>query len=195
MPSPIGHALGGIAAGWLVEPCDTTPAAGRSRLPAFGFAALGIAADLDLLFGVHRGPTHSVGAIALVCLLIWLVLGPRPHRQRWAAAAAAAYGSHVLLDWLGSDTSAPIGVPAVWPFSSAYFQAPWTVFLAVSRRIQEPDLFWIPNIAAVVRELLILVPLMILVARWKSKSRGAASAFAVRTSSARLLDRSDRGHP
>jgi tetratricopeptide (TPR) repeat protein len=129
-----------------------------------GFAALGIAPDLDLIVGAHRGPTHSVGAVVLVALATWFVVGRQARRGRWTIACAAAYGSHLLLDWFGLDTSAPFGIPALWPLSSAYFQAPWPVFLPVSRRIHQPDLFWIPNALAVARELLILVPIVMLVA-------------------------------
>ena len=129
-----------------------------------GFAALALAPDLDLIVGAHRGPTHSVGAVVLVALATWFVVGRQARRGRWTIACAAAYGSHLLLDWFGLDTSAPFGIPALWPLSSAYFQAPWPVFLPVSRRIHQPDLFWIPNALAVARELLILVPIVMLVA-------------------------------
>src|SRR5262245_58906966 len=112
MPSPVGHALGGIAAGWSFEPRHTPQAQRRARfrIETLGFATLGVAADLDLLLGVHRGATHSLGAIVLVALAAWLALRHRSRRDRWAIACAAAFGSHVLLDWLGSDTSAPFGV-------------------------------------------------------------------------------------
>ena len=86
-----------------------------------GFAALGIAPDLDLIVGAHRGPTHSVGAVVLVALATWFVVGRQARRGRWTIACAAAYGSHLLLDWFGLDTSAPFGIPALWPLSSAYF--------------------------------------------------------------------------
>jgi inner membrane protein len=174
MPSPIGHALGAIAAGWLLEPDHTTrtPRLAAPRIATAGFAALGVAADLDLLVGAHRGPTHSVGAIVLVAIVTWLVLGRRPGRARWAVASAAAYGSHLLLDWLGSDTSAPFGIPALWPFSSAYLQAPWPLFLAVSRRIHQPELFWIPNALAIAREVLVLLPVVVLVGYRSRRSRG-----------------------
>jgi inner membrane protein len=173
MPSPVGHALGGVAAGWLLEPEHTASAPGRSRirLETLGFAALGIAADLDLLVGSHRGATHSVGAVMVVGLVAWLALRRRSRRARWAIACGGAFGSHVLLDWLGSDTSAPFGLSALWPFSSAYYQAPWSLFPAVSRRIHQPDLFWIPNVLAVGRELVILVPVVVLVGAMTSRTR------------------------
>ena len=158
MPSPIGHALGGIAAGWLVQPRPPEPWSRRGRVLTTAFAALGMAADLDLFVGAHRGPSHSVGATAVIGLLAWAALRRSPTATRLALAAAAAYGSHVLLDWLGGDSSPPAGLLALWPLSHAYYQAPWPVFLAVSRRIHQPQLFWTPNILALARELLILLP-------------------------------------
>ena len=147
-----------------------------------GFAALGIAPDLDLIVGAHRGPTHSVAAVALVAVATWLVVGRHARRGRWAIACAAAYGSHLLLDWFGLDTSAPLGIPALWPLSSAYSQAPWPIFLPVSRRIHQPDLFWLPNALAVARELLILVPIVMLAAsRRRRMSRRLGSGAIAAT--------------
>lgn len=164
MPSPVGHALGGLAAGWLVQKPAAAPAA--RRWASIGFAALAVAPDLDLVFGTHRGAAHSLVAAALAGLTVWLVLRPRVAAAgRLAAACAAAYGSHVLLDWLGSDTSAPFGVVALWPFSAAYFIAPWHVFLPISRRIGQPELFWMPNVLALLREAIVLVPIVALVYR------------------------------
>jgi tetratricopeptide (TPR) repeat protein len=151
-----------------------------------GFAALGIAPDLDLIVGAHRGPTHSVGAVALVALATWLVVGRHARRGRWALACAAAYGSHLLLDWFGLDTSAPFGIPALWPLSSAYSQAPWPVFLPVSRRIHQPDLFWLPNALAVARELLILVPIVMLVASRRRRMSGRLGNRAIAVTIAML---------
>ncbi len=172
MPSPVGHALGGMAAGWLVEP----PRRGGllRRRSTLVFAILGIAADLDLLVGAHRGPTHSIAAALLVGVAAWVVVRRGNVRAaRMAAACALAYGSHVLLDWLGTDTSAPVGVPALWPLSCAYYEAPWHVFEPISRRFAQPALFWMPNLVAVTRELLILVPVVALV--WWARTRAHPS--------------------
>ena len=73
-----------------------------------GFAALGIAPDLDLIVGAHRGPTHSAGAVVLVALATWFVVGRQARRGRWTIACAAAYGSHLLLDWLAKDSVLPV---------------------------------------------------------------------------------------
>ena len=52
MPSPIGHALAGIAAGWLVAPPDVRDRRGAIRRAAI-FALAATAPDLDLLVGAH----------------------------------------------------------------------------------------------------------------------------------------------
>src|SRR5262245_30487894 len=113
MPSPVGHALGGLAAGWL-----TDRRGGGPRVAGL-YALAGIAAGLDLRVGGHRGPRHGLGAVVGVGALTWIAAsrtGPSPLALRLAAAVAAAYASHVLLDWLGSDSRPPIGVMALWPF-------------------------------------------------------------------------------
>ena len=151
MPSPLGHALGGLAAGWLVL---STTRQDRRGPDAAWFAAAGMAADLDLLVGAHSGPTHSVGATVVIGLLTYLV----SRRWRFALAAAAAYASHIVLDWLGSDAAPPVGIMALWPFSREYYESSLHLFYAISRRYWQPD-FWSLNLRAVARELIVLTPL------------------------------------
>ena len=66
--------------------------------------------------------THSIGAVRLVA--VWRRRSGRRRRvcdagsrAALVVAAALAYGSHLLLDWLGDDTTPPIGIMALWPFS------------------------------------------------------------------------------
>ncbi len=184
VPSPIGHALAGIAAGWFVQPGGSPSGARRLgfsrrdvRLLAL-FAVAGAAPDLDLLVGAHSGPTHGVGAAALAGALTFglfalrsgagargqspAVGGRGQTPWRLAAAVAAAYATHILLDWLGTDTSAPIGIMALWPFSHHYYESSAHVFMAISRRYWLPE-FWTWNLLALGRELLILVPIAALI--------------------------------
>jgi membrane-bound metal-dependent hydrolase YbcI (DUF457 family) len=163
MPSPIAHAIAGATAGWMIDPPardDVSATAGRVVL----FTALGIAADLDLLVGAHSGPTHGVGAAVIAGIATWLILRIRGSSAgaRTACASAIAYASHTLLDWLGTDSSPPIGIMALWPFSRGYYESPWHVFMAISRRYWLPE-FWTVNLYALGRELLILVPLALIV--------------------------------
>jgi hypothetical protein len=156
MPSPLGHALAGAAVGWIVAG-DTGGTRHRVRQPPWRhglfFAALAMVPDLDLIVGAHSGPTHSVGA-AVLAGLAGLAL---TRHARLALAAAAAYASHPLLDWLGTDTSPPIGVMALWPFSHEHFASRAHFFYAVSRRYWTAD-FVAQSVRAVAWELLVLLP-------------------------------------
>lgn len=150
MPSPIGHALGGIALGWLIAPrLARGPAA-----TALAYAAIAVAPDLDLLVGTHSTYTHSVGAVGIVFLAAWAV----SRRPRVAAAVAAAWASHLLLDWLGSDTRAPVGIMALWPFNREHYQSSLYVFDAISRRYWLVEQFVWGNLKAALKEVLILGP-------------------------------------
>jgi inner membrane protein len=192
MPSPLGHALGGMAAGWLIAGCPrlrggARPAAADGNRAAPGvrgrvarvlrhptlwqsaawFGALGVLADIDFLAGRHSHHTHSVGAVALVFVVVLALVGPR-----WwptALASAAAYSTHLLFDWMGNDTSAPIGILALWPFSEQFFQSRLFLFDAISRRYWLPG-FWVHNLRAIAWELLVLVPLVVLIARARRRT-------------------------
>ena len=173
MPSPVAHALAGIAAGWLIAPPRLGSHA-RVAVRAAAFAAAAMAPDLDLLVGTHRGPAHGLGAAVLVGAVVWFVRSSgvaRNDAARVACAAALAYASHTLLDWLGSDSSPPIGVMALWPVTRDYYESNLHVFMAISRRYWLPE-FWTYNLRALARELLILGPLFALVMalRWRRRA-------------------------
>ena len=56
MPSPIGHALAGVAVAWAIDPRT-------DRRLALTAAGLGALPDIDLLLPMpHRTITHSLGA-------------------------------------------------------------------------------------------------------------------------------------
>ena len=161
MPSPVGHALAGLAVGWLVQ--GTPPLKPKTAWvrEAALFGTLGVLPDVDLLFDAHSGPTHGVGAAALVglaALLIWP--GQPAARVQAAIACALAYASHILLDWLGSDSSPPIGIMALWPMSRDYFESSFHVFMAISRRYWQGAAFWGQNLIALAREVVILGPIL-----------------------------------
>lgn len=167
MPTPIGHALGAL----LV----TAPLRARSRLLGAGVAAAivaaGAAPDLDLLVHRHSAQTHSVGAAVIAALAAFAILRWRRVLRAGTIAVLTALAvlSHVLLDWLGTDSSPPIGVMALWPWSRAYFESDAHVFMAVSRRYWLPE-FWTYNFIVLSRELLILgIPAAI--AEWAARRR------------------------
>lgn len=162
MPTPAGHALGALLL--------TAPLRARYRMLGLGVAlgviAAGVAPDLDLLMGRHSQETHSAGAAVLAGIVAWVVLKWKGSRRAGALAfaIAVAVGSHAFLDWLGSDSSAPIGIMALWPFSREYYESNAHVFMAVSRRYWL-DEFWAYNLRVLARELLIL-GLPALAAEW-----------------------------
>ena len=175
MPSPVGHLIGGVAAGWLVygRPGVSQQADKDWKREAVIFGTLGALPDLDLLFGMHSGPTHSLGAALLVGVTAYVV-GVRLRTTApvsFALACFSAYASHILLDWLARDTTAPIGIMALWPFSREHYESSLHLFLAVSRRYHQGWSFVRHNLLAFARELLILVPLLMGVVLLRRKLR------------------------
>jgi hypothetical protein len=159
MPSPIGHALGGIAVAWVAVPR-------RNWNAALLLSVAAIAPDLDLLVGDHRGISHSVGAAAVAGAVAWAVFARTARRDaaRWGVAVALAWASHVALDWLSNDTRPPIGVMALWPAARDYYKAAIEIFPAVSRQCCGAR-FWLYNTRAVLVECVILMPVMWLAVR------------------------------
>lgn len=160
MPSPVGHALAAVAAGWTIA----RPAETRAALVAqtVTLAAIGMAPDLDLLIGRHSRETHSLGAAVIVASIAALMHWPiAPDRRRIWLAACAAYLTHPVLDMLAPDHAPPIGVMFFWPFSREHFETGLEIFLPISRDWASPDLY-ANNLRAAVREVLILVPVVTL---------------------------------
>jgi len=187
MPSPLGHALGGAAAAWLAggrlrEGLHATiflPFIGQGRprtvdltrrgLEAILFGTIAILPDLDLMVGAHSTYTHSAGAVILAAGLTLSVT--RGRAPRLALGVAAAWSSHILLDWLGSDTSPPIGIMALWPFTDGFYQSSAFLFDAISRRYWLPQEFIWGNLRAMVKEVLILAPMAWLAMRVAHRRR------------------------
>ena len=186
MPSPVGHGIAGAALALAFDrPASSDRVSARLTIAA---VLLAVAPDLDFLLGGHRGPTHSLAAAVLVGGVVWALLrGRAADAGRIALICASAWASHVLLDWLGTDTSPPMGLMALWPFSHDYFEAPVHLFSAVSRRFSRPELFWIPNLLALLRELVILGPVL-LAATYLRKVR-VADFSASSTSARRAVPR------
>ena len=165
MPTPIAHALGGVTAGCLVGISAALMTPGRvlaaplarieRRRAIAALAFIGMLPDADLLVGMHRSVTHSAGAVLLAAALGWASV--REGRLPTAAAVAAAYGSHVLLDWLGTDPSTPHGIMAWWPWTEEFYLSDQPLFMRICREYWLPDC-WRNNILALGRELVVLVP-------------------------------------
>ncbi len=128
------------------------------------------AADLDLVPGVllgdsrlfHHGMTHSVGAMAAFGLILftarWIWKRSFPHVS--IMALTAVYGSHLLIDWLTADFVPPIGATFLWPFSTEYFHSPFPIFLNIERRHVWQWPILVHNLVAVLRECMLLLPLL-----------------------------------
>jgi hypothetical protein len=162
MPSPVGHALGGLIVGLVGS---REPGAG-SRKSFYAPIAAAVLPDIDFLWGRHNMETHSLGAAALagLAVLAWT----RGRDVRLAVLVALAWASHVLFDWLGSDTTPPIGVMALWPFSADYYFAHAYWFEAISRRTHLAN-FWSHNLWAVAKEVVMLGPIACLAVWWRGR--------------------------
>lgn len=170
MPSPLGHGLAALALDRLTRRGEDQ----RRTLVLLGTA---LAPDLDLLLRFvdgrnhHQAESHSVGCALLAALLVFGLAKWR----RWPAPAglslAACLGwlSHLGLDYLSLDTHPPIGLMAFWPFSTAYFKSPWSVFLDIGRTLE-----WVTvrhDAVAVAWEIVVLAPFLYLARRLRAPQR------------------------
>ena len=169
MPSPIGHAIAGAAIAWGVEATPPRPRL-SPHLPLI-CACLAAAPDLDLLAPyMHRTVTHSLLAVAVVTAVMIIGAGVTakvtgrvtPFRGRFVLACAAAYASHLLLDWLGVDDTPPRGLQILWPFSDRWFISDLDVFRGTARLgVWTAASMW-TNALAIVQEIAILGPIALL---------------------------------
>jgi len=103
-----------------------------------GAVLMANAPDLDFLPGIligepalyHRGVTHTVGALLVVSVTAWAVarILRAPTAWWWSLAAAAAYGTHLLVDWMTVDAVPPEGIRMLWPLTGAWLHAPFSLF-------------------------------------------------------------------
>ena len=188
MPSPIGHALAGVAAAWTVDLVPgrrawrATASTSWYRRAGGGLtvlcALLGALPDADLLLFMHRTMSHSVGTLLLVTGIAAVVTGLLTERPvaRVALMCGGAYATHVLLDWLGADTRPPYGLQVFWPFSTIWFASGWDVFREITRRQVLTAASMRVNLLAVAQELAILGP--VLVALWLVRVKALARLAA-----------------
>lgn len=193
MPTPIGHALGGLIVGLVlrppsppatsVPPADLRPSqqppspAGTSvpagNVPAGNGRGRDVS-DLNVCAIVACLPDldflwgrHNMETHSLgFAVLAGAVVFACRQSPRLAIACALAVASHVLFDWLGSDDFPPLGVMALWPITSQFYFADAFVFDAISRRYWL-DGFVLHNVVAVVREAAILGPIAVLAWWWR----------------------------
>ena len=179
MPSPIGHALAGIAVAWTADliPGDrawrTVPGTGTWYQRAGGLtgacAGLAAAPDLDLAFAGHRTVTHSIGAVVFVGVVAAaLAAGARRPIARVALMCAAAFGSHLLLDWLGADYYPPRGIQLMWPINREWYISGLDVFRQTARLRIFTHGPMMTNVRAILQEIAILLPVLALL--WRARN-------------------------
>jgi LexA-binding, inner membrane-associated putative hydrolase len=180
VPSPIGHALAGIAVAWTADlvPGDRAWRTAAESGPWYRRAGNGVtllcaglaaAPDLDLALGNHREITHSIGAVVIVGLCAaTLAAGARRPVTRIALMCAAAYGSHLLLDWLGTDNYPPRGIQLMWPFNREWYISDLDVFRQTARLRIFTRGPMLTNVRAILQEIAILLP--VLVVLWRARA-------------------------
>jgi membrane-bound metal-dependent hydrolase YbcI (DUF457 family) len=165
MPTPIGHLLAGISAYRIVEP--SSPKQRRIFLAALFMAVM---PDFDFVFGFfvdnpnryHHYFTHSIFFIIAVSFFVALFLSQnsRAHLLADFVLLTVAGSSHLLLDMLAVDTSAPYGMPLFWPLSQKYVILPVSIFSDIQRASDSSrflgSLFNRHNLFAVGKEVVIL---------------------------------------
>lgn len=168
MPSPVAHALAGAVFGLCVHRKEIPKMTWWSLSGIFEksyfsvlrgknlflFGCLGVLPDSDFLFGVHSTVTHSIGAVVFLFVFVALMSG----KMYFSIACAFAYGSHLLLDWVGGDVTAPYGIMMLWPYSQEFFLSELNIFDGICREF-ESFVCWQHNLRALVWELLVLGPL------------------------------------
>jgi membrane-bound metal-dependent hydrolase YbcI (DUF457 family) len=170
MPSPIAHALGGVAVAWGADLLPGRPSgpyapgvlhAATSRI-ALTCACLAALPDVDLLLPItHRTVTHSFAAVAAIGVLMIIAAGVTGKvTTKIALMYMAAYASHLLLDWLQADPTPPFGLQLLWPVSSTWFISGWSVFRATERRHFLELATMERNAVAMLQEFAILAPAM-----------------------------------
>ena len=139
-------ALAGVAAGWIVAPPPATmdghAASSRGSLPPLGWRA-----DLDLLVGAHSGPTHGLGAAVIAGVV---AVGESADLRRIAQASARIGASRdggsptrrtrCSTGW-GPTRRRRSGSWRSGRSAASYYESPWHVFMAISRRYWLPE-FW-----------------------------------------------------
>jgi inner membrane protein len=132
-------------------------------------ALLGSVLKVDFSWAKRRKNQPSQPVLNYALVKYWK-LNP----IRWGVWAAALYASHIVLDMLVADPSPPRGIQLLWPLSETYFSFPISLFgrfdyfdpsLGMVRSILS-----LQNVFTVLREIILMVPLVWLTQRFTSKS-------------------------
>ena len=172
MPTPVGHALAGIAAGSLYTKDQPLVSKGRDVVL---FAVLGQLPDLDFIPGIltgqtdywHHGASHSIFAAVAAGLIFYLYGRTKGAGRRWGLTAFWVVLSHVFLDAINADTSPPHGIPLFWPISNQYFLI-YPLFMDVWRNPPWVQTI-IHDLLAVGLELMVLGPVAAVSLLWRKR--------------------------
>lgn len=186
MPLPVAHALGGVA---IYAALDADGSL-RPTPRLVAAVVLANAPDLDMIPGIltgdpnrfHHGLTHSLLAALVVGVVAagiargtgrgWPLRTGRPAGAAGTLLIVAAlWASHVFLDMLTHDPSPPMGVPALWPM--VIERVTLAPLFARADKVTGPasagefvlSLLSRHNLAATLREMLLLGPVVV-AARW-----------------------------
>ena len=108
----------------------------------------------DPYAAAHIRATRAIGRLALAA-------NARRPIARVTLVCAAAYGSHLLLDWLGVDNYPPRGIMALWPISHAWYISDLDVFRQTARLHLFARPVILTNVKAIAQEIAILGPIVI----------------------------------
>jgi hypothetical protein len=85
---------------------------------------------------------------------------------------AAAYGSHLLLDWLGVDRYPPLGLQLLWPINHEWYISGVDLFRQTARQRIFTRGPMLVNVRAILQEIAILAP--VVVALWLVRVKALA---------------------
>lgn len=165
MPSPVGHLLVGAAIAFAAEPALRRRPMPSVKAAVIALAVLAALPDADLAYQrIHRAVTHSIGSTIVISIVATVVTGWVTGRRSYlfGLLCGLAWGSHIVLDWLGTDPTPPRGIKALWPFSDRWFISELDVFRGTERRQVFTVASFVYNLKAVAQEVAILGPVTLI---------------------------------
>lgn len=164
MPTPIGHALVGLAVFAQLKP----PQYRFSFLTIVLIAFASVFPDLDFIPGFivgepnkfHRDISHSVGFLGLLLIIIFsferFIL--KKDKATFSLWFFIFFSLHIITDYFSADTRLPFGQPIFWPISENYYMSKFSIFLDIQRSpaLNEfiPSLFSKHNFTAIFIEVI-----------------------------------------
>ena len=165
MSTPIGHSLAGISIYFLSGSRFSSP--GWKVL--FLCVVVACLPDVDFLPGFfagnincfHHKGTHSLFFALVVSSGVWFALR-KSNGIKWGFLAFMLILSHLVIDYVAIDRTAPFGMPLLWPFSGEYFYFKYAFLPEVLRESSVASIFNRHNLRTVIVELAIFLPIALL---------------------------------